>query len=72
MSELISKPFMNDEDHWENRHIEVETTIKSMIEVECLGQELCKLLKSDKDMHDDYIEAVTTKILMYEWEESVQ
>lgn len=63
---------MNDEDHWENRHIEVETTIKSMIEVECLGQELCKLLKSDKDMHDDYIEAVTTKILMYEWEESVQ
>jgi|TARA_R110000822_G_scaffold274942_1_gene397168 hypothetical protein len=72
MSELISKPFMDREDYWEGRHMEVEATIKSMIEVECLGQELCKLLKSDKDMHDDYIDAVTTKILMYEWEESVQ
>tara|TARA_R110000796_G_scaffold12393_1_gene41060 strand:- start:43 stop:261 length:219 start_codon:yes stop_codon:yes gene_type:complete len=72
MSELISKPFMDREDYWEGRHMEVEATIKSMITLECLGQELCKLLKDDSALRDDYVNAVTNKILMHEWEQSVQ
>ena len=72
MTEVIAKPFEDREDYWEGRHMEVERTIRSMIRLECLGQELCKLLKDDSSLQDDYVNAVTNKILMHEWEQSVK
>jgi hypothetical protein len=68
MTEVIGKPFEDREDYWQGRHMEVNRTIRSMVELECLGQELCKLLKDDSSLLDDYVSAVSNKILIHEWE----
>jgi len=40
MTEVIAKPFEDRPDYWEGRHMEVERTIRSMIELNCLGTNL--------------------------------
>jgi hypothetical protein len=69
MTEVIAKPFEDRPDYWEGRHMEVERTIRSMIELNCLGTNLCKMLSDDSSLREDYVNAVTKKILMHEWEQ---
>lgn len=68
MTEVIGKPFEDREDYWAGRHMEVERTIRNMIELECIGQDWMKLFKDDSTLIDDYVNAVTHKILIHEWE----
>jgi hypothetical protein len=72
MTEVIAKPFEDREEYWEGRHMEVDRTIRTMIKLECLGQGLYKILKDDSALQDDWVNAVTNKILMHEWEQSVK
>ena len=72
MTEVTTKPFEDREEYWEGRHMEVDRTIRSMIKLNCLGTSLCKMLSDVSSLQDDWVYAVTNKILMHEWEQSVK
>ena len=72
MTEATAKPFEDREDYWAGRHMEVDRTIRSMINLNCLGTNLCKMLSDDSSLQNDWVNAVTNKILMHEWEQSVK